>query len=305
MRALVVGDVHLCDYTPVKRIDTFLDAQFRKIKKIRDIAEERDVDIVFLLGDVFDKARPEIWLVNKAMDYFRSFPCVVYSLVGNHDLQGCRDGVPGTALGNLFTAGVVKKLGGDTEILGVSIRAINHTREHTTKLYETATPKIIFTHNMVTPQVAPFEHIFVDDILKISKNCFIFAGDFHPPFEKFNPITNTRILNPGVLTRTSIAEKDIDPSVIYFEATPEDLVVKYEKISLGAPKGETIFDVLLHDQIKSDELNLKQFIDSISQAQFESQDLEKLVQEVGDANKVPTNIIVEAINRIKIAKTLA
>lgn len=301
----MVGDPHLCDYTPVKRRDAFLDAQFLKIARIGQIAEERHVDIVFLLGDVFDRARPDLWLVNKAMDYFRAYPCVIYSLVGNHDLQGCRDGVPGTALGNLFTAGVVKKLEGDMEILGIPIRAIGHTREHTIKLYETETPKIIYTHNMVTPQVAPFAHVFVDDVLAATKNCFIFAGDFHPPFEKYDPVTNTRIINPGVLIRTSIAEKDIDPSIIYFEATPEDLVTKYEKIALGAPKGEAVFDVLLHDQIKSDELNLKQFIDSIAKTQFESQDIVKLVQEVGDANKVPTNIIAEAINRIKVAKTLA
>lgn len=305
MKALVVGDVHLCDYVPVKRTDDFLDAQFRKIKKIRDIAEERNVDIVFLLGDVFDKARPELWLVNKAMDYFRSYPCVIYSLVGNHDLQGCRDGVPGTALGNLFTAGIIKKLDGDITLLDIPIRAIGHTREHVTSLYEPETPSIIFTHNLVTPQVAPFEHLFVDDVLKAAKNCFIFAGDFHPPFEKHDRVNNSRIVNPGVLTRTSIAEKDIDPSVIYFEATPEDLVVKYEKISLGQPKGEVIFDILLHDQIKSDELNLKQFIESITQTQFESQDIEKLILEVGTANKVPSDIIAEAINRVKVAKTLA
>lgn len=305
MKALVVGDVHLCDYVPVKRIDNFLDAQFIKLKKIRDIAEERDVDIVFLLGDVFDKARPELWLVNKAMDYFRSFPCVVYSLVGNHDLQGCRDGVPGTALGNLFTASIIKKLEGDTALLDIPIRAIGHTREHIISLYEPEIPSIIFTHNLVTPQVAPFEHLFVDDVLKAAKNCFIFAGDFHPPFEKYNKVTNARIINPGVLTRTSIAEKDIDPSVIYFEASPEDLVTHYEKISLGAPKGDVIFDIALHDQIKSDELNLKQFIDSITQTQFESQDIEKLIREVGQKNKVSDIIIVEAINRIKVAKTLA
>lgn len=295
----------MCDYVPVKRTDDFLDAQFRKIKKIRDIAEERNVDIVFLLGDVFDKARPELWLVNKAMDYFRSYPCVIYSLVGNHDLQGCRDGVPGTALGNLFTAGIIKKLDGDVTLLDIPIRGIGHTREHVTSLYEPQIPSIILTHNLVTPQIAPFEHLFVDDVLQAAKDCFIFAGDFHPPFEKYNPVTNARIINPGVLTRTSIAEKEIDPSVIYFEATPEDLVIKYEKLSLGMPKGSEVFDVELHDHRKSDELNLKQFIDSIAQTQFESQDIEKLIQEVGTANKVPQDIIVEAINRIKVAKTLA
>jgi hypothetical protein len=239
------------------------------------------------------------------MDYFRSFPCVVYSLVGNHDLQGARDGVPATALGNLFTAGVVKKLSGDTTLLDIPIRAIGHTREHVLSLYQPVMPSIIFTHNLVTPHVAPFEHLFVDDVLKAAKNCFIFAGDFHDPFEKHDRVNNSRIINPGVLTRTSIAEREIDPSIIYFEATPEDLVTTYKKISLGAPKGETVFDVVLHEQIKSEELNLKQFIDSIAQTQFESQDIEKLIRDVGTENKVSDDIIVEAINRIKVAKTLA
>lgn len=303
MKALVVGDVHLCDILPVKRTDDFFAAQFQKIKKIGEIAEERNVDIVFLLGDIFDRARPALWLVNKATSYFSSFPCVIYSLVGNHDLQGSRDGVPDTALGNLFTSNTLKKLEGDTSILNIPIRAIGHTREHTLSLYAPLVPSIIFTHNLITPQVAPFEHLLIDDVLKVAKDCFIFGGDFHDPFEKHT--TDSHFINPGVLTRTSIAEKDIDPSVIYFEATPEDLVVYHEKISLGCPKGDTIFDVLFHEKIKADELNLKQFIDSIAQTKFESQDLEQLIQEVGAANKVPTNIIKEAVNRIKVAKTLA
>lgn len=305
LKGLVVGDVHFCDYVPVKRVDNFIEAQFKKIEKINQIAEERDVDVVFLLGDVFDKAKPELWLVNKAAEMFSEFPCAIYSLVGNHDLQGCRDGVPGTALGNLFTSGTIKKLEGDTTILGVPIRAINHTREHVAELYASEIPRIIFTHNMVTPQVAPFEHLFVDDALAVADGCFIFAGDFHDPFEKYNPLNKARIINPGVLTRTSIAEKHIDPSVVYFEATPENLVTKYKLISLGAALGERVFDVLLHEKQKAGELNLKDFIDSINQTQFESQDIEKLILEVGTNQKISPDVIDEAINRIKVAKTLS
>lgn len=305
LKGLVVGDPHFCDAIPVKRVDDFLDAQFRKLKKIKDIAEEKEVDFVFLLGDVFDRARPDLWLVNKVADYLRDFPCVIYSLVGNHDLQGCRDGVPGTALGNLFTSNIVRKLEGNITLLGIPLRGIGHTREHFASLYVTDYPTILMSHNMLTPQVAPFEHLFIDDVLKVSKNNFIFAGDFHPPFEKYNAETNTRIINPGVLTRTSIAEKDITPSVIYFEATPEDLVVYHEKISLGQPSGDEVFNVDLHAKIKNSELNLKNFIDSIAQTQFESQDLEKLIQDVGTTSKLPQNIINEAISRIKIAKTLS
>lgn len=305
IKGIVVGDPHFCDYTPIKRTDNFIEAQFMKLRKIRDIAAEKDVDAVFLLGDVFDKAVPETWLVNRLINEFKEFPCVVYSLIGNHDLQGCRDGLSGTSIGTLFSTGVLKKMEGDLEILGIPFRAINHTRELTLDLYESEIPRIILAHCMVTPQVAPFEHLFVDDVLKVAKDCFIFAGDFHPPFEKHNKATNSHLINPGVLIRTSIAEKDIDPSVIYFEASPEELVHTFEKISLGSPKGDDIFDVLLHEQTKAEEVNLKKFIDSILQTQFESQDIEKLIQEVGTANKVPQEIIVEALNRIKTAKTLA
>lgn len=305
LKGLVVGDVHFCDYVPVKRIDNFLDAQFKTIDRINQLAEEMDVDVVFLLGDVFDKARPELWLVNKAAEMFSNFPCAVYSIVGNHDLQGCRDGVPATALGNLFTSGTIRKLDGDTTILGVPIRAIHHTREHVAELYASEIPRIIFTHNMVTPQVAPFAHLYVDDVLAVANDCFIFAGDFHDPYEKYNALTNARIINPGVLTRTSIAERHIDPSVIYFEATPEKLVTKYKLISLGAPAGDKIFDVLLHEKQKAGELNLKDFIDSINQTQFESQDIEKLILEVGTEQKINPEVIDEAVSRIRVAKTLS
>lgn len=302
MKALIVGDLHFCDTVPLKRTDDFFNAQFTKIEKVCRLAEELDVDVAFLLGDVFDKARPEIWLVNKVLSHFRKFSCTLYSLVGNHDLQGCRDGVVGTGIGTLFTSGALKKLNGDCEILGIPFRIINHTKEHSIKLYETDTPRIILSHCMVTPQEAPFEHIYADDILKASKECFIFSGDFHFPFEKYNSITKSRIVNPGVVIRTSIAEKDVDPCVIYFEATPENLVTNYRRIRLEGAPGSKVFDVLLHEQIKEGELNLKQFIDSIAKTQFESQDIEKLIVEVGKENKISDVIISEAISRIKIAK---
>ena len=305
MKAILVGDLHICDTIPLKRIDSFLDSQFSKIDKVGQIAEELQADYVFILGDIFDKARTETWAVNALASRFKKFHCRIYSLIGNHDLQGCRDGLKGTSLGTLFTTGILTKMDGDSEILNIPFRAINYTQEHRLKLYETSTPRIILSHNMLTPQVAPFTHIHFNDALEMAKNCFIFSGHFHYPFEKYNPRAKSRIVNPGTLIRTSIAEKDVDPGVIYFEATPEDLVTSYRKISLGAPSSEVVFNIAKHDESKSSELNLKNFIDSIVRTQFESQDLEKLVLEVGLENKVAENVIYEAINRIKVAKTLS
>lgn len=305
LKGLIVGDLHICDSTPLKRIDNFLEVQFEKIRKIKDFSEEFEVDYVFLLGDVFDKSRIDARVLNSAASIFKKFPCRIYSLIGNHDLQGCRNGLEGTSLGTLFTTDILTKIAGDFEIINVPFRAINYTNEHTLKLYETEKPRIILSHGMVTPQIAPFEHIYVDDVLKSVKDCFVFSGHFHYPFEKYNPITKSRVVNPGVINRTSISEKEVDPSIIYFEATPSDLVTTYRKISLGASAGDEVFDVALHEEIKSNDLNLKDFIESITKTQFESQDLEALVQQVGLENKVDKNVIEEATNRIKIAKTLS
>ncbi len=299
-----MGDAHFCDYVPIKRTDDFLDAQFRKLDKIRELSDIHQVEVVILLGDVFDKARPAMWLVNKVINYLNKFNVPVYSVVGNHDIQGSRDGVSATALGTLFEAGVIKELSGDMNIGNIPVRGIPHTREHTVDLYKSNEPRLMFTHNMITPQRAPFTHLYVGDVVDGVKGNFIFAGDFHPPFERYNATNKTRVVNPGVMVRTDIAEKVITPSVILFEAStqPNYIKVDFKKIPLGAAAGDTVFDVERHEKEKEKELNLKQFIESIKSTQFQSQDIEKLVQEVGKESKVSTDVITEALDRIKSAK---
>jgi len=304
MKAIVVSDIHFVDQVPIKRTDNILVDQFKKLSKIEEHVKRYKVDTVFLLGDIFEKARPSTWLVNKVIRYFNRFECPIYSLVGNHDLQGSRDGLPSTALGTLFEAGVILRLSKETELFGIPIKGIDHTREHTIDLYRTKRPHLIYTHNMVTPQIAPFTHVYAGDVVKASKGNFIFAGDFHLPYQKYSAADKTRLINPGVLVRTNILWKEVNPSVIYFEASlKKDCVdVSFQKLSVGGAFGDDVFDIARHEKEKTQELNLKQFIDSIKSVQFHSRDIEEQIQKVGTEKKVSQKVIDEAINRIRNAK---
>jgi len=300
MKIIVVGDGHFCDHSPIKRLDIIRVMQLSKLSKIRSISIEKGVDAVVFLGDIFDKAKPDTSLVNQVIEEMVQFRCPLFSIVGNHCTQGCKDGVNGTAIGTLFASGVMEHLG---ELLfkGIQLIGYDHTNKHNLDMYRNFQASVIFTHNMVVPYEVPYDHMSAHDILKVIKNTVVFSGDFHLPFIKEND--HSVVINPGVLVRTSIAEKDVDPSVILFEASGSS-TYKFESISLGAVKGDDIFDLVRHEREKEEEINLKRFIDSIKSTQFQSQDIEALVTEVGNNSNIEKRIINEAINRIRSAKAL-
>ena len=299
MKILAIGDTHFCDHTPIKRIDNLREAQLSKIDKIKEVADREGAELVILLGDVFDKARPETWLVNRVIEKFVTFKQPIYSIVGNHCTQGYKDGIKGTAIGTLFASGIVHRLEGLIQINGINFHGIDHSVDHNADVYQNFSNTVIFTHNMIVPYDVQFSHVNADAVLEKVNNCLIFSGDFHLPFEKAKK--GSRIINPGVLVRTSIAEKDVNPSVILCEI---DLPFNYrcKRLSLNADVGDLVFDLLSHNKEKEDELNLRKFIDSIKNNQFQSQDIESLVVETGKESKVAQNIINEALERIKNAK---
>jgi hypothetical protein len=67
-------------------------------------------------------------------------------------------------------------------------------------------------HKLIDPRTFAKEHQEYDLIL---------CGDYHYPFE-YKVGLNTTIVNPGVLCRKSIAEKEITPSVVIYNTLTRD-----------------------------------------------------------------------------------
>lgn len=313
MKAIVIGDIHFVDKIPLRRNDDVLVTQFQKLEALKKIViDTQPLDGIFLLGDVFDKHSPDIWLVNRVIRAFKEIrSCIsgrdipIYSIVGNHCVHGRVESVQDAALGTLFSSGVVQRITGDLKIAGVDFRALDYTTNHSVEMYKVSTPHIILTHNMITPNPVLFEHIVVEDIAKSISNCVIFAGHYHSPFTYVSP-TDTYIINPGVVVRTDIGERNIDPSVILFSY--ELGKFRFKKISLGMGykdgKLNGVFNMEEYEKEKASELNLQQFINSIKNTQFQGQDLESLVRSVGEEQKLDPPIVTEAIRRITQAKAL-
>jgi DNA repair exonuclease SbcCD nuclease subunit len=310
LKALVLGDCHFCDRLPIKRQDDFFNAQFRKLEVLKTIATDHKVDGLFLLGDVFDRHSPDIWFVNEIMRRLSELPCPIYAIVGNHCVHGRVDSVDDVGLGTLFSSGIVRRISGDLTIKGTPIRALDYVTRHSVDMYKTDIPRLMFTHNMITPSKVIFEHILAKDIAAVAPGSIIFSGHYHPPFVYPYGIHRKKneaiIINPGVMVRTDVSEKGIDPSVILFEVTEASqesrLLLSFKKLPLKGDPGDDVFDVVGHKDKKEEEVNLQQFITDIKETQFQSQDIEAMILELGKDQNVDDNVVTEALERIKTAK---
>jgi DNA repair exonuclease SbcCD nuclease subunit len=116
-KLLVVNDVHVADRPPLGRVDSYCEDILAKLVEVKERAAELDVDAVLFTGDIFHvKRAPHVShsLVQRLIALFRTFPCPVYVLPGNHDLS--EEGLASLSrqpLGVLIKAGVMTPLGID------------------------------------------------------------------------------------------------------------------------------------------------------------------------------------------------
>lgn len=311
IKALVLGDAHFCDKVPLRRVDNFLQAQFTKLNNLENlIKEEKDIDSLFLLGDVFDIPKPSLELVNRVMEHLdrinKLLPLGIYSIVGNHDVHGRVESIQETALGTLYASRLVKQLNGKHLIKDIPFLGIDYLVDHNPEIYR-GRDQIILTHNMLLPSPAIFKHILAKDLDLLLTNTTIFAGHYHIPFE-VELSSNSRVINPGVLVRTDIAERKIVPSAVLFKAeilkgySGSMLSLAYERRPLEKDNGEQVFNLEDYKEEKAQKLDLEKFINGLKQSQFESHDIEKLIQEVGKLSNVEEPILNEALKRIKSAR---
>jgi len=308
MKALVLGDPHFCDRVPLRRVDNFLQAQFNKLTNLENIIrEDKEIDALFLLGDVFDIPKPSLELVNRVMDHLdrinKLLPLGIYSIVGNHDVHGRVESIQETALGTLYASRLVKQLTGTQIIKGIPFVGIDYLVNHTPEIYR-GNNQIILTHNMLLPAPAIFKHILARDLNGTVQNTTIFAGHYHSPFN-VNLSNNSSVINPGVLVRTDIAERKIVPSAVKFEATMSpNLNVSWQRLPLEKDNGDQVFNLEDYKEEKTQKLDLEKFINGLKQSQFESHDIEKLIEEVGNLSNVSETILQEALKRIKSARAI-
>jgi len=79
--AILSGDIHLTDSVPVSRVDDYLEAQYTKLKFLKDLQKKWNCP-VWDAGDVFDYWKASPWLLSRA---HQMLPDMV-TIPGNHDM---------------------------------------------------------------------------------------------------------------------------------------------------------------------------------------------------------------------------
>lgn len=255
MKILDVGDPHLRPTAPARRIDDFVDAQYRKFCLVRDIALKHDA-VTIINGDLFDTPESSLSTLVRYIPVLKSFPSPPLVVPGNHDTPGTSlASLHRTAFGVLASAGIIVELGHKPVKVSDTVRVFGHTYMHQDPMPKPIKNKlnILVAHEMVIQdklwrEQEEFE--LADAYLADNAGWdVIFCGHYHGDFIQKERGTGRYIANPGSLVRIKASFRDmaIDPGVLLYDTETR----KLERISLGAPDAKTVFDMKTVEQTKT------------------------------------------------------
>jgi DNA repair protein SbcD/Mre11 len=305
LKFLFFTDSHLRDSRPRNRIDDFYRNQFEELNELANLVLEYDVDALLCGGDLLHVPKPSHELIRDLIGWAKYINVPIYSVIGNHDTVGYQmDSIGNNGIGVLFESEAFHELTEKVfEEEKIYIKGINAKVQEDGYGYEIdpkyhGYTKLIVSHNYVIPEESMmFEYMHPKNIPTNAD--LVLLGHYHHPFDV--QIGNTRFINPGALSRWEIDSANRIPMVLLIDIT--NGIVKIEKIPLVcAKKAEEIFDLQGVGVEKAKEDQLKSFMNSLEQTNFETNDIEQLVLSVGKNQGIADNILNKSLDKIREAK---
>lgn len=223
VKIAVVGDLHLQERNPGKRIDNYFNKALNKIERIR-----RENDYLIILGDFFSSPSMSLEYLAYTANTLLKYKGSIHTILGNHDAYYRTLNLNKTAIGLLDKVGVVKLELDTFEIEGVSFDVASVVPE--LKLPEKKSD-ILLGHFYLDNGFAPKESMKVED-LKEYKH--VFLGHDHSPYEILE-VSGLKIYRNGSLMRTDSSDYNMKRDVITYTQI-DDGVFKQKTISVDSPK---------------------------------------------------------------------
>jgi DNA repair exonuclease SbcCD nuclease subunit len=317
---MFVGDIHLMDRQPKNRLDDYSLSIRTKLIECFQIAEERKLDAVVLLGDLFEVYEVGPLLRNQTLEILKGIPngnkpwsFPIYICVGNHDLDSSSN-LEKTALGTLISAGLLIKKDYEPS-LGISFAHYTPSLDREIKQgFLTTSSAIIWVcHASISTKLdrfAEYAYLFEDTPLHPNTNLVI-SGHIHHEMTQTRS-DGKRFINPGSISRYSASrdnlEKDIKILILDYTLDGEIQNEEYIKLKSAKPASEVfkIEEMQAAKELKKDthEFKLKVANMRTTSWQFTNLDdkLSALRTKAENAN-ISNEIIDLAINAVKTVNT--
>jgi DNA repair exonuclease SbcCD nuclease subunit len=267
MRIGILGDLHLTNMSPKRRMDDYWKTLCRKLSQALQIFDDNDCDVIVQVGDFFDSPTVARRVSSEVTELLYCFGKVgqerLLCVWGQHDVSGhSKATLPNSPLVGLQSARVVKILSDNPVIAGSENSPVYFYGasfgESVPKVFDKDAYSVLVTHRMIgdrrlwPDQVLPGPKQF---LRKHSDYNLILAGDYHYRFTE--NCDGRTIINPGAIVRKTIGKFDLEhkPAVVVFDT--DTSATKVVELDIGSV--EKVFD-LTSGTKKQDNTILKELV---------------------------------------------
>lgn len=292
-KLLFATDFHFRAMRPISRTDeSFFDTQLKKLEEIAAIALIHKPDEVILGGDIFDRPDVPPSVVIKVMRALGLFKKPPKTVIGNHEIYGYEGkSVESSAMGILLENKSLVRLD-YLQLKGATVYGIHAFDKASWVVPESDDKKIIVAHKMITNNPIPnTDCILVDTLARITNADVVLSGDIHYPHAV--EVGSKLFINPGSVSRMSIADRDRMPQVVMV-TIEDDGDVEYEFIQLAALHGDKVFNIADYSAKLASEAHTKDFVKTYASVVFsvkaEAHKIADVLSTFMKDNNVPANM---------------
>lgn len=265
MKIAIIGDIHQSDVSPTSRTDDYRKTIFNKLEFIKDVCNQRNVDVAVCLGDIFHRKNPNLnshEMVRNLIEIFSTFEGKVLEIPGNHDISMTSKNLQRQPLAVLEEAGAISVLGFPYsknfcfstdlfDVYGLGYADANDKLSENyfninSEIVDNEKCNILCLHQMLLPDGDSFFGDFLN-FAELAQFDFdvICCGHYHPGFnppviQKYGKL----FINPGAIARGSLDVHNLDkaPSFVILNIDSKK-DVSWEIVQIPHEPSNKVFDL--------------------------------------------------------------
>jgi len=303
MKFLYFTDAHGKGKNPISRIDNYYQSWLLKIEEIIQIAKDTGCCFVVCGGDLFDSPNVSNTIIDDFVDRVEDAELDLYVVPGNHDMGSHNWKLSkGSALAHMSRRSNYIHILDELQFPGEDwfIKGYKYYHDMETDLKkdglritgdEAFTIAVPHAFISIKPFFKDVSHICAKDLN--TNYDLILCSHFHMSFDE--TINGTRFLNTNSLGRTAITETH-QPEVAIIDTDTREI----EKIKLkSAKRADEIFDLAKYEELKANKKDIKEFLNSLKDVNFQSMSVAQQIVKIGKEQKVDQTIVDYLLEKIE------